>query len=71
MHHDFVLSDVVAGLVKAFVFGIVIVAFGSYFGLNSKRGAKGVGHATTFAVVMASISILVFDYIISSIAFFI
>ena len=70
MRHDFILSDIVAGLIKAYIFGIVIVAFGSFFGLNSQHGAKGVGHATTFAVVMTSISILVLDYIISSIAFF-
>ena len=71
MQHDFLLSDVIAGLVKALIFGIIIVSFGSYFGFNSRRGAKGVGHATTFAVVLSSINILIFDYIISSIAFFV
>ena len=70
MRHDFLLSDVVAGLIKSLIFGIIIVAFGSFFGFNSKRGAKGVGHATTFAVVFASINILVLDYIISTIAFY-
>jgi len=71
MRHDFLLSDVIAGQIKGLIFGIIIVLFGSFFGFNSQRGAKGVGHATTFAVVMASISILVLDYIISSIAFYV
>jgi len=71
MRHDFLLSDVIAGQIKGLIFGIIIVLFGSFFGFNSQRGAKGVGHATTFAVVIASISILVLDYIISSIAFYV
>ncbi len=71
MRHDFLLSDVIAGLIKAFIFGILIVIYGSFFGFYSRRGAKGVGHSTTFAVVLASINILVLDYIISSIAFYV
>ncbi len=71
MRHDFLLSDVIAGMAKGLIFAVVIVISGAYFGFNSQRGAKGVGHATTFAVVIASISILVLDYIISSIAFYV
>jgi len=71
MQHVFVASDVYASLIKAFIFGIVIVIMGCYFGLNAKKGAKGVGTATTLAVVWASIEVLVFDYIISAVLYFI
>lgn len=57
--------DVVSGLVKAGFFGLVIAVMGCYFGYNSKRGAEGVGSATIDAVVFASISILLLNYIIT------
>jgi phospholipid/cholesterol/gamma-HCH transport system permease protein len=55
-------SDVVSGLVKAAVFGFVIALMGCYHGYHSRGGAQGVGQATTYAVVSASILILVLDY---------
>ena len=55
-------SDVVSGLVKAAVFGFIIALMGCYHGYHSRGGAQGVGQATTYAVVSASILILVFDY---------
>ncbi len=57
--------DVVSGLTKALFFGFVISIMGCYFGYNSKGGAEGVGIATTNAVVAASISILLLNYIIT------
>ena len=71
MRHVFNERDVYTSLIKALIFGIVIIMFGSFFGLNSKRGAKGVGTATTYAVVWSSVEILALDYIISAILFFI
>ncbi len=70
MHHNFYISDVFTSLIKAFIFGIVIVIFGSYFGFNSNRGASGVGKATTLAVVWSSVDILMLDYVISAFLFF-
>lgn len=57
--------DVTSGLVKASFFGFIIGIMGCYFGYNSKGGAEGVGIATTNAVVASSISILLFNYIIT------
>lgn len=57
--------DVVSGLTKAGVFGFIISIMGCYFGYNSKGGAEGVGIATTNAVVGASITILLLNYIIT------
>ncbi|HKX07951.1 MAG TPA: ABC transporter permease [Stellaceae bacterium] len=62
-------NDVTAGLVKAAVFGFVIALMGCYFGYNSKGGAQGVGAATTYAVVSASILILLLDYVLTAILF--
>lgn len=58
--------DVFICLFKAFIFGIIVMLLSSFWGLNSSRGAKGVGNATTSAVVSSLISIFVLDYIISA-----
>lgn len=57
--------DVVSGLTKAAFFGFVISVMGCYFGYHSKGGAEGVGAATTNAVVAASITILLLNYMIT------
>jgi phospholipid/cholesterol/gamma-HCH transport system permease protein len=61
--------DVVSGLVKAFVFGVIISTMSCYSGYNSDKGAKGVGNATTMAVVNSSILILLSNYIITELFF--
>jgi len=61
--------DVVSGLVKAAVFGFLISLMGCYHGYHSRGGAKGVGAATTNAVVSASVLILAFNYIITELFF--
>ena len=58
--------DVIQGLVKAAVFGFIITLVGCYQGFNCGQGARGVGKATTNAVVMSSIFILISNYIITS-----
>lgn len=62
-------NDVVSGLVKAAVFGFIVALMGCYQGYYSRGGAQGVGQATTYAVVSASILILVCNYLITA-AFF-
>ncbi|MGB8840438.1 MAG: ABC transporter permease [Aliidongia sp.] len=67
---DFLTTDDVAsGLVKAAVFGFIITLMGCYHGYNSRGGAQGVGAATTAAVVSASITILLTDYLLTSVFF--
>ncbi|MCL2439096.1 MAG: ABC transporter permease [Alphaproteobacteria bacterium] len=61
--------DVYVGLVKAAVFGFIITLMGCYFGYNAKGGAEGVGKATTNAVVMSSILILILNYVLTAIFF--
>lgn len=57
--------DIIGGLIKALIFGVVIAVIGCYKGLNTEGGAEGVGRATTGAVVTSSILILVLDFFIS------
>ncbi len=71
MRHVFVATDVYTSIIKGFIFGIAITLFGCYFGMETGHGARGVGKATTHAVVWASIIILILDYIISAVLFFI
>lgn len=67
---DFLQSvDVISGLVKAAVFGFLIAVMSCYHGYYSGNGAKGVGDATTSAVVSSSILILISNYLITEIFF--
>ncbi|MFD2166438.1 MlaE family ABC transporter permease [Thalassotalea euphylliae] len=64
-------KDVLMGQVKSLVFALIVIwiplVFGYYLHLDRKNsGAKGVSNATTNAVVISAILMLVFDYIVSS-----
>lgn len=59
-------SDYMTGLVKAGVFGFLISSIGTYCGYHASGGARGVGQATTVAVVASSVTILVADYFLAS-----
>ncbi|MDQ3082850.1 MAG: ABC transporter permease [Gemmatimonadota bacterium] len=61
----YVPIDFVHGLVKPFIFGLIISLTGCHFGLKTTGGTEGVGVATTRTVVTASILILVSDYFIT------
>jgi phospholipid/cholesterol/gamma-HCH transport system permease protein len=61
--------DVVSGLVKAGVFGFIVALMGCYHGYYSRGGAQGVGQATTYAVVSASILILISNYLLTQVFF--
>jgi phospholipid/cholesterol/gamma-HCH transport system permease protein len=61
--------DIASGLVKAAVFGFIVALMGCYHGMNSGRGAQGVGRATTNAVVSASVLILTTNYLLTELFF--
>lgn len=61
------MHDVNTGLIKALCFGIVIAWICSFKGFFARRGAEGVSQATTSAVVLSSVLILVSDYFITAI----
>jgi len=53
------------GLVKPVFFGFIIASVGCYFGMSTRGGTQGVGRSTTQAVVVASVLIIVIDFIIT------
>ena len=61
--------DVGSGLVKGAVFGFIVALMGCHHGMNSGRGAQGVGRATKAAVVAASVLILAANYVLTEVFF--
>jgi phospholipid/cholesterol/gamma-HCH transport system permease protein len=59
-------SDFYMGLVKSATFGFLISAISVNQGFNASGGAKGVGEATTRAVVQSAVAILIANYLITS-----
>ncbi|MCY3809065.1 MAG: ABC transporter permease [Gemmatimonadetes bacterium] len=53
--------DVWFAVIKTISFGAIVTGVGCFFGLQTDRGARGVGRATTRTVVVASMCILVLD----------
>ena len=60
-------NNVGEGLIKPVVFGFIIGMVGSYFGLRTQGGTRGVGSNTTQAVVVASMLVIVADFFLSKI----
>jgi phospholipid/cholesterol/gamma-HCH transport system permease protein len=52
-------NDLTQGLLKPFLFAIVIALVGCYYGMNTSGGTQGVGRATTKAVVVSSVWIFI------------
>lgn len=55
------------GVIKSLVFGFVIGIISCHAGMKTRFGATGVGEATTRAVVLASITILMLDFLLTKI----
>jgi phospholipid/cholesterol/gamma-HCH transport system permease protein len=59
------VSDVLHGLSKSLVFGVVIALSSCHFGLTTEGGAPGVGRSVNAAVVVSAAGIFVIDYLLS------
>ncbi len=67
---DFLESwDVISGMLKGAAFGFIVALMGCYHGMQSGRGAQGVGAATKSAVVAASVLILAANYLLTEVFF--
>ena len=64
------LKDINSGLIKSFVFAMIIALIGCYQGLNTKGGAEGVGKATTKSVVISFILIILADCLLTAVFYF-
>lgn len=68
--HDLLeLKDFTNGLVKSVFFGFFLTLIGCYYGYYATGGAEGIGKATTRAVVVSSVTIIISDYILSAMMF--
>jgi phospholipid/cholesterol/gamma-HCH transport system permease protein len=63
-------SDIYTGLIKGVIFGFLVSSIGVYIGFFAKQGARGVGEATTNAVVYSAIIIFAANYFLSIIFLF-
>ncbi|MDR9426971.1 MAG: ABC transporter permease [Salibaculum sp.] len=61
--------DIVSSLAKGAVFGFIAALMGCYYGMQSDRGAMGVGRATKTSVVAAAVLILAANFLLTE-AFF-
>jgi len=67
---DFIETlDVVSSLVKGAAFGFIATLLGCYFGMNTRRGAQGVGQATKSAVEAAAVLILATNFLLTRLFF--
>jgi phospholipid/cholesterol/gamma-HCH transport system permease protein len=61
------VNDLMHGFIKSVFFAFMIAVVCCYKGLNTRGGAEGVGKATTQAVVISMVLILVMDYFLTAI----
>ena len=61
------MEDYLSGLSKTPIFGFLIALLGCHFGLTTRGGTEGVGRATTRAVVVVSITVLISDALLTQI----
>lgn len=59
------MRDLIMGMSKAFVFGLLIVMICCHKGLTTREGAVGVGRATTEAVVISSLAVLISNFFLT------
>jgi phospholipid/cholesterol/gamma-HCH transport system permease protein len=64
-------GDLVQGMSKPVVFGLIISTVACFQGLRVKGGTQGVGRATTSAVVISSVMVLVVDFFMAKILLFV
>jgi phospholipid/cholesterol/gamma-HCH transport system permease protein len=58
-------GDLVQGGTKPLIFGFIVATIGCYQGLRVRGGTQGVGRATTTAVVVSSVLVLVADFFLA------
>ena len=63
------LKDVVSSLAKGAMFGFIAALMGCYYGMNSGRGAQGVGNATKGSVEAAAVLILGANFVLTGVFF--
>lgn len=57
--------DIASGIIKGFVFGLIIITISCYRGMATRGGAAGVGQATTNSVVICYSVILIGNFLLT------
>jgi len=65
-----ILKDVYSGMLKSFVFAVLVSSIACYFGFTVDGGAEGVGKNTTTSVVTSIIMIIVSDCVLTAFFYF-
>lgn len=65
MHDGHLVDEFTMGIFKGFFFGGVIAAISCTFGLRTRNGASGVGHAVNDCVVVSALAVFMVDYVIT------
>lgn len=60
-----ILNDVLGGLLKTLLFGLVMGSVSSHYGFETELGAEGVGKSVTMSVVTSAAMIMVIDFIVA------
>jgi len=68
--HALEFSDLMQGFSKSLVFGFILSTVGCFQGLNVRGGTQGVGRATTQAVVVSCVIILVSNFFLTQISLY-
>lgn len=63
------VEDLISGFIKPVVFAFIIGTVGCYLGINASGGTKGVGNSTTLSVVISSVLIFLFDFVMTKLFF--
>lgn len=63
-------ADIMQGMTKPVVYGLILASVGCYKGLTVRGGTQGVGRATTQAVVVSSVLIIAADLFLTKLALF-
>jgi phospholipid/cholesterol/gamma-HCH transport system permease protein len=63
-------NDIAQGLIKPFLFAVVIALVGCFYGMRTTGGTQGVGRATTKAVVVSSVWIFVITSMVTRVFLF-
>ena len=64
------MTDYIPATIKTMVFGFIIATVSSYLGFTTESGTEGVGRASTRAVVMSSVGIIVANVVLVRMIFF-
>lgn len=65
IYYTLLIRDVIDGLIKAGIFGFLLISISCYCGLSTTGGTAGVGQTTTRAVVASSIVVFVANFFIT------